>query len=470
MRILGKIQRGGVLVLGICSLMVVLLGLPASADRMTSTNFVLNGNVNGSFGGQSGSTSYGMFSTGGESIIGKGASGSYMLGEGFTAQSEKSIQLTVQPGGLLGYWNLDETTGTLSTDSSTTLAHGNWTGTGLAAGTGKINGGLTFTRSGAGDDNTRVVVPGASIQPSSITLETWVKPTVMSAWDNIIGYNAKPAENDGPWELYVDGAHTNGTDGHFRWQTRRTGSDCAIDTHTASYHVPNAWYHVVATYDSATGLNRIYVNGVKEGETTCGAGVIDYSYGNTNQEISFFNNPRWPGEGVQGTLDHVKIFNRALRDDEVLAEYTAQNAGIATGVSLGTVTPGTSNTALQDVIVRTDSGEYGVVLSQDHNLQKGAATIPAISSSIASPGAWSEGTTKGLGFTLVSAPGLDGKWSTGANYAAIPGSATSFYARSGHASSDTIDTISSRLRLDTTTAQEAGLYSNTVTYTGTTIP
>ena len=67
---------------------VAILGVSVSAEQMESTNFQLNGNVNSAFGGQGSSASYGMFSTGGEPVIGRGSSGSYILGGGFTAQSE----------------------------------------------------------------------------------------------------------------------------------------------------------------------------------------------------------------------------------------------------------------------------------------------------------------------------------------------------------------------------------------------
>lgn len=442
---------------------------PVQADRMSSSNFILNGNANSSFGGQGTSSSYGMFSTGGEPVIGKGTSGSFILGEGFAAQQEQSIQLTVQPGGLLGFWNFDEATGTAFVDSSATRADGAMRGThdsDLTHTTGKLGNGMTG--SGANNDSS-ILIPAGSIQPSSVTMMVWAKVDsfgVDGYWDSLCSYYASGAGSWGPFEIYTEGSNSGQG---FHW-TINNNVDREIDT-TGSGVIPSgSWYHVVGTYNQATGLSQLYVNGVLKASQTFPAGPLNYAVANADNNISCFNNPRWAGEGIQGSLDHLKIFNRALTADEVKAEYDAQNAGVPTGISLGSVTPGASNTALQDVIVRTDSGAYGIVLSQDHNLQKGAQTIPAISASIASPAAWSEGTTKGLGFTLMNAPSLDGKWGTGANYAAIPGSPTSFYTRSSHASSDTIDVINSRLRLDTTTSQEAGFYSNTVTYTGTTIP
>lgn len=466
MRIARELQRGGLLLAGIVSLSLLLCGLPAHADQMTSTNFVLNGNANSSFGGQTSSTSYGMFSTGGEPVIGKGASGSFILGEGFTAQSEQSIALTVQPGGLLGFWNFDEATGTQFADSSSTRADANMGGTNngdFSSVTGKL--GNALSSNGANSDS-RILIPTTSIQPTSVTMELWFKPSSLpNEWNSLCSYYAVAGEDWGPFELYTDG--DNGGN-KIAWIVK-TGAVRTVSTNP-NVITSGVWNHIVATYDSATGVSKVYINGVERGSGTFPASALDYSTANADNKMSCFNSARWAGEGVLGALDHLKIFNRALRADEVKAEYDAQNTAVSAGISLGSVTPGSSNTALQDVIVRTDSGQYGITISQDHNLQNGAATIPAVSASIASPAAWSEGVTKGLGFTLINAPALDSKWGSGANYAAIPGSATSFYSRTSHASSDTIDVINSRLRLDTTAVQVTGAYSNTVTYTGTTIP
>ncbi len=451
---------------GVVSLAVLLMGTSVQADRMTSTNFVLNGNMNSSFGGQGNSTNYGMFSTGGEPAIGQGASGSYILGGGFTAQTQRSISLTVQPGGLLGFWKFDEATGTQFVDSSSTRADGTMAGTNdgnFSSVSGKLGNALSST---AANDDSRILIPAGSIQPSSVTMEIWFNPSSLpNEWNSLCSYYGTPSEDWGPFEFYTDG----GTGGAAILWTIQNGAARSIST-TPTTLSTGTWSHIVGTYDAASGVSKVYINGIERASDTFPAGALNYSVANSDNKISCFNSVRWPGEGVVGALDHLKIFNRAMSAVEVKAEYDAQNATIPTGITLGSVTPGSSNTALQDVIVRTDSGEYGIVLSQDHNLQKGAQTIPAISASIASPAAWSEGSTKGLGFTLMSAPGLDSKWGTGANYAAIPGSPTSFYTRNAHAGSDTIDVINGRLRLDTTTSQESGAYSNTVTYTGTTIP
>lgn len=434
-----------------------------SAERLTSPNYILNGNTNSSFGGHGSSTNYGLFGAGGEPIIGNGLGGSFTLAQGFVAQQVPSMQLTVQPGGLLRLFPLNETSGTAIGDVSSAASYGQLNGSGLSFTTGKLDGAVTNAGS---DTNARITFPGASAQPSSITLQAWVKPSVLGAWDCIVCYSGMSGHDWGPWELYVDGSHP----GAFYWSVNRGPTNDISTSSSGDTYTTGQWYHVTAIYDSATGRQALYVNGVKKAEATHGAAAINYTVANTNQQIDLFNSSKWPGEGLVGALDHVKIFNRALSDSEIATEYAAQNAGETAGIGLGQIIPGASKTALYDVVVRTDSAQYSVALSQNHALQMGGTTIPAVGGTIASPISWSEGTTKGLGFTLIAAPSLDSKWSAGTKYAAFPASATTYYSRTDHASSDTIDVLQSRVRLDVAGSQASGDYSNVITYTGTILP
>lgn len=141
-------------------------------------------------------------------------------------------------------------------------------------------------------------------------------------------------------------------------------------------------------------------------------------------------------------------------------------------VSIPAVTPGTSETATSTVSVYTDSAGYLLATQQDHDLRHTdtVTTIPAISGSIASPVLWSEGTTKGFGFTLTAGTGLDAKWGADPSYkyAAFPGSATTIHDKDGYVNS--YDDTDIQYRLDVPDSQKAGTYTNQVTYTATTKP
>jgi hypothetical protein len=225
---------------------------------------------------------------------------------------------------------------------------------------------------------------------------------------------------------------------------------------------------VAFVYDGAQSQAdkvKIYVNGIRPSAAT--GGTLPSSLQNSSAPFSI-GSTNGTGGAFPGSIDHAKLFNRALSAAEIKAEYNAQNAGASTGFGFEPA-PGSSTTSATDAIVRTNSPDYTISIQQDHDLQSGANSIPAVGGSIASPLTWDEATTEGFGFTLTNAPVLDAKWNSGAKYAAFPSSATSFYSGTGNASK-TAEVINLQLRLRTPDTQALGSYGNSVTYTGTMIP
>lgn len=146
------------------------------------------------------------------------------------------------------------------------------------------------------------------------------------------------------------------------------------------------------------------------------------------------------------------------------------NVGPGTA-ALGNLTPGTPVSTDLTANILTDAPGYSIAAEQNGDMQSGANTIAGIGGSIASPLTWVNGTTKGLGFSLVSttATPLDGKWSAGGAFAAFPASATSVYTRTGY-SGGANDTLVIRTKLDVVTSQPAGNYTNQAIWTGTISP
>lgn len=141
-------------------------------------------------------------------------------------------------------------------------------------------------------------------------------------------------------------------------------------------------------------------------------------------------------------------------------------------VALGTVTPGVSKTGVISASIATDAPGYSLSVSQNANLTSGANTIPAITSgTIATPVSWTEGTTKGLGLTITGGPSIPVKWGSSGSYkyAAIPNATTTLYTRSGY-TGGVSDTVTMQPRIDVSSTQPTGSYSNTVTITATLIP
>lgn len=467
--------------IGVSMLVALFLGSSAAADRLSSPSYIINGNAGGSFGGQLSSTNYKMTTIGGETVVGNGSSGSYIIDQQSNNGSlTSSMNLAVQPSGLVAYYPMDENTGTTTADASqyqhdgtlSTNVAASWNAIGKLGSAISMNG--EVSNYGQWQGTGGVHVPDNSNLPSgtAMTVEAWLKQNedLPNNQDRAIAdqwyiSNADPALDSPSWSFGT------GSGGILRAGIANSPTDLGGTTVStaAGAFAYGVWQHVVMVYDGSqqpAARVKFYVNGNFVSSTVSGNPVATSLQNSTADFII----GAWADiyEVMNGSIDHVKLFNRALNPAEVAAEYSAQNAGVTAGLTLGTITNG-STTSQVDAIVRTDVSSYNLSVQQDHNLQSGSNTIPAVGGSINSPQAWSEGVTKGLGFTLTGAPTLDSKWSSGASYAAVPSSATTFYSGSGHVSG-AVDVVNLRLRLDTSSSQPAGNYANNITYTGTMIP
>lgn len=144
----------------------------------------------------------------------------------------------------------------------------------------------------------------------------------------------------------------------------------------------------------------------------------------------------------------------------------------ALAVTIPAVSAGASQTATTTVSVTTDAAGYLLSARQDGDLRQLATggTIPGVSGTIATPALWTEGTTKGFGFTVSAGTGVDAKWGTNPNYkyAAFPTADTTVHNKPNYQNSNDATTI--QYRLDITGTQAPGTYRNYVTYNATVKP
>lgn len=141
-----------------------------------------------------------------------------------------------------------------------------------------------------------------------------------------------------------------------------------------------------------------------------------------------------------------------------------------TQVDFSDLVAGTPQTSVVTMTAQTDAAGYSLALAQNNDLSDGAGhTIPAVTGTIGAPAVWTDGTTKGLGFTLTSAVGgVPAKWNSSNSYARFPTASTVFFTRSGKFSGS--ETTGLRFKIDTDSAQTPGTYTNIVTTTGTVTP
>ena len=211
--------------------------------------------------------------------------------------------------GLVAHWKFDEGSGATALDSS---GNGN---------TGTLNSGASYT-------NTNLVLPGSAVKfdgvtgaiqvPQSASLEPASAVTV-SMWGYItdtmgagVGELLRKQTKD--FGGYI--LRWNVDDGHIGWFIcANTGQYWYSRDPQPNSNYLNAWHHYAATYDSATHLLNLYIDGTLRNSVSGGpAGGLDHT---DDLYLMFRNNQTT--DPTPGTLDDVRVFNRALSAAEIQA-------------------------------------------------------------------------------------------------------------------------------------------------------
>ena len=212
---------------------------------------------------------------------------------------------------LVGWWKLDETEGTTAFDSAGTN-HGTLNGNPVWT-TGQITGALAFD--GTDDyvdcgNNTSLDITG------STSILAWVKFNSVSGYQTILAKRGGASDSISNYAL-----RTNTNKLEFYYKSGSTWHIYA--TSNANLSTGN-WYHIAVTFTYGTGSSiKCYRNGVPlTGSWTSGNGNAP-AITNTNPlTIGALTND----ERINGIIDDVRIYNRALTATEVMAIYLAGKA------------------------------------------------------------------------------------------------------------------------------------------------
>lgn len=208
--------------------------------------------------------------------------------------------------GLVGYWKEDETTnGAAATDSSGNSTSLTDSGT-VVRTAGKFGNGGDF-ESGSSQyqsigDNAVLSITG------SLTLAAWIRPESVSAGTyNII---AKWDGSNESYRLYQSADEL----------VLEIESNNTLTTVAANL-AASTWYHVGATYDSASSTGKIYLNSSEQSTTT--AGTIPSSIGDDGGafHIGAEDANNTPKNFYDGIIDEARVYNRSLSSAEISQLY-----------------------------------------------------------------------------------------------------------------------------------------------------
>ncbi|MGH3804344.1 MAG: LamG-like jellyroll fold domain-containing protein, partial [Pseudonocardiaceae bacterium] len=220
--------------------------------------------------------------------------------------------------GPVGYWKLDEGTGSAPQDSSGNANHCTmspppaWT-------SGRVNGALSFD----GVDDTVSCGTGASVTNlAAISVSAWIN--LASVGEGGFGRLLQKGDGGNPsagWRLVTQGTR------RLEFSADFASADVGRLSNDSAFSF-NTWAHVVATWDGSTNGTgvHLYVNGTElTYATTWGASgarnsdsAMPLRIGNRDSSAATTN----------GKVDEVRIYNRVLSLSEIqaLADATAPSA------------------------------------------------------------------------------------------------------------------------------------------------
>ena len=137
----------------------------------------------------------------------------------------------------------------------------------------------------------------------------------LAAWYNVTN---SPDESNNQSPLIEWNKNASGAEAVHMWAYASFGTGANLVDVDGGYHFISApadqsrgeWHHVAVTYDHTTGAAKVYVDGQLKAESNF---VVDPR---TDAELFFGRRP-WDYQRVNGLLDDIRIYNRALSAQEV---------------------------------------------------------------------------------------------------------------------------------------------------------
>ena len=247
--------------------------------------------------------------------------------------------------GAVAYWKMDEGANLTAWDS-------------VGPHHASLNNGVAWTNSFSGSglsfdgSDDYAIVPGdpvdLDISGGRITLEAWLKPSLFDSTYTVMSKMLSYTSDTMSYAMASNGQcniTTSGTSGS--WYG--AGSMSRLQRNYSGNK--DIWRQVVCTYDSSTGKQKVYIDGIYDGEVSATGNISPSNYpfamgrrelstglsraygtytasgecGDTNGEEAVYcgGDNYWGTNYYNGKMDEVVIYNTALSQTEILNRFSS---------------------------------------------------------------------------------------------------------------------------------------------------
>jgi chitodextrinase len=255
--------------------------------------------------------------------------------------------------GLVGYWNFDEGSGTTAADYSGngntgTITGATWTTGKVGKGALDFNGVSDYINAGTGSSLTLT---------GDMAVSAWVNINDIRLYDTIISY-AGAVGNPVQYAFELCQRKVS---------FRQGNKSCASDNQGNTILNTGQWYHIAAVRTGSSGnwSVALYVNGALDKVISL---TLDPSTSNLSP-VRIGSNISGGSNYFDGSLDDVRIYNRALSTQEVLDIYndtgsvTDTTPPAISGIASSAVTSSSATITWITDEVSNSQVEYGTTVS-----------------------------------------------------------------------------------------------------------
>ena len=223
-------------------------------------------------------------------------------------------------GAPVAHWKLNETSGTTAANAVGGAAGTLINMAGNEWDTGQLNNGLDFDNTNDYVNcNTNLSISDFGGVNGKITIAAWVRPDAVNEY-NVITMHF------GGVHYFSAGNSITGYSGKLITMVRNVVGGVNYWPMSSGTIAPDAWSHVVFILEGGVGY-KFYING-----------ELDRSYANGNLGLYEYSTNQYLGRGFDGAsymggmIDDVRIYDRALSEEEVKALYNAVDDDVLSAI------------------------------------------------------------------------------------------------------------------------------------------